>query len=75
MRVAVKRYRLQAESNSLFLQKHPSSATSWEMPEVLKLIRDLQIEKTVAHMCRYGMKRSDESGGGRATKPKDFPIN
>ena len=45
------------------------------MPEVLKLMSDLQIEKTIAHMCRYGMKSTDESGGGRVKKPTGFLTN
>ena len=75
MRFAVKLYRLQAENNRFLLHEHPSSATSWKMPEVLKLMSDLQIEKTVAHMCRYGMISTDESGGGRVKKPTGFLTN
>ena len=72
MRFAVKLYRIQSENNRFFLHEHPSSATSWKMPEVLKLMNDLNIEKTIAHMCRYGMNSSDESGGGRVKKPTGF---
>ena len=42
------------------------------MPEVLKLMSDPQLEKTTAHMCRYGMRSTDESGGGRVKKPTGF---
>ena len=72
MRFAIKLYRLQAESNRFFLHEHPSSATSWKMPEMLKLMSDLNVEKSVAHMCRYGMKSADEFGGGHLKKPTDF---
>ena len=75
MRFAVKLYRLQAEGGRFFLHEHPNSATSWKMPEVQKLMSDLQLEKTTAHMCRYGMKSTDESGGGRVKKPTGFLTN
>ena len=75
MRFAVKLYRLQDEGGRFFLHEHPNSATSWKMPEVLKLMNDLQLEKTTAHMCRYGMKSADESGGGRVKKPTGFLTN
>ena len=75
MRLAMKPYRLQAEGGRYFLREHPNSATSSKMKEVLRLMSDLQLEKTTAHMCRYGMRRTDESGGGRVTKPTGFLTN
>ena len=51
MRFAIKLYRLQAEQGRWFRHEHPSSATSWKMPEMKSLMNDLQIQKTVwAHV-------------------------
>ena len=36
---------------------------------------DLNIDKTVAHMCRCGMKSSDEAGGGHVKNPTGFMTN
>ena len=75
MRFAVELYRLRAEGGRFFLHEHPNSSTSWKMPEVQKSMSGLQLEKTTAHMCRYGMKSTDESGGGRVKKPTGFLTN
>ena len=55
MRFAIKLYRLQAEQGRWFLHEHPNSATSWKMPEMASLMSDLELQRTVGHMCRYGM--------------------
>ena len=75
MRFAVKLYRLQAEQGRWFLHEHPNSASSWKMPEMQRLMNDLGIQKTVAHMCRYGMQSSDEAGAGKVKKPTGFLTN
>ena len=75
MRFAVKLYRLQAEQGRWFLHEHPNSASSWKLPEVQALMNDLGIQKTVGHMCRYGMQSSNEFGPGKVKKPTGFLTN
>ena len=75
MRFAIKLYRMQADAGRFFLHEHPNSASSWKMPEMLELVNQLKIQRTVAHMCRYGMKSSDELGSGRVKKPTGFLTN
>ena len=53
MLFAIKLYRLQADAGRFFLHEHPSSASSWKIPEMIALMRDLNIEKINAHMCRF----------------------
>ena len=43
------------------------------MPEMIKLMEDINVDKEVGHMCRCGMKSKDEQGVGLVTKPKAFP--
>ena len=59
MRCALKIYQLQVEGGRFFIHEHPNSASSWKLPEMMKLMDDLGIEKTVGHMCRFGMKSQD----------------
>ena len=40
-----------------------------------ELMNNLGIDKTVAHMCRYGMQSSDEQGSGKVKKPTGFVTN
>ena len=75
MRFAIKLYRLQSEQGRWLLHEHPNSATSWKMPEMQSLMSDLQIQKTVGHMCRYGMQSKDEHGSGKVKKPTGFLTN
>ena len=42
---------------------------------MLELMNQLNIQRTVAHMCGYGMKSSDELGGGRVKKPTGLLTN
>ena len=75
MRFAIKLYRLQAENGRWFLHEHPNSATSWKMPEMVNLMKELEITKNVAHMCRYGMYSKDANGLGKVKKPTGFITN
>ena len=75
MRFDIKLYRLQAEQGRWLLHEHPNPASSWNMPDMQELMNNLGIDKTVAHMCRYGMQSSDEQGSGKAKKPTGFLTN
>ena len=75
MRFALKICQLQVEGGRFFIHEHPNSASSWKLPEMMKFMDDLGIEKTVGHMCRFGMKSQDEQGIGLVKKPTGFLIN
>ena len=75
MRFAIKLYRLQAENGRFFIHEHPNSASSWKLPEMIELMQNLNINKVVGHMCRYGMHRKDAEGDGLVKKPTGFPSN
>ena len=75
MRFAIKLYRLQAEQGRWLLHEHPNSATSWKMREMLQLCNDLEIQRAVAHIVRYGMQSSDELGADKVKKPTGFLNN
>ena len=51
MRFAVKLYRLQVDSGRLFIHEHPNSASSWKMPEMVKLMEDINVDRVVGHVC------------------------
>ena len=72
MRFAVNIYRMQADEGRCFLHEHPDSASSWKLPEMVELMNQLGIHRSVAHMCRYGMTASDNMGSGRVKKPTGF---
>ena len=42
---------------------------------MISLMDDLQIQRAVAHTCRYGMESSDELGIGKVKKPTGFLTN
>ena len=77
MRFAVKLYRLQIDSGRLFIHEHPSTASSWKMHGMVKLMEDINIniEKVVGHMCRYGMESKDDQGTGLVKKATGFSTN
>ena len=75
MLFAIKLYRIQAEAGRYFIHEHPSSASSWKLPEMQALMSDLGISKTNTHMCRFGMVSEDELGVGLVKKPTGFLTN
>ena len=75
MLFAIKLYRIQAEAGRFFLHEHPSSASSWKIPEMVALMQDLKIDKVNAHMCRFDMMSEDEAGIGLVKKPTGFLTN
>ena len=68
-------YTIQLEAGRLLLHEHPQSASSWNVPEVVKLSEAPGVVKVVGHMCQYGMKSQDEQGVGLVKKPTAFMTN
>ena len=53
--------------------RHPRAAGTF--PGMVALMRDLNIEKINARMCRFGMASEDENGSGLVKKPTSFLTN
>ena len=75
MRLAIKIYRLQVEGGRYFIHEHPNSASSWKLPGMVKFMNEMGMDKVAGHMCRCGMKSSDEWGEGPIKKPTGFLRN
>ena len=48
---ALKLYNLQRELGLYFLHEHPESATSWQEPGVLRLLKQPGVRRVVSDMC------------------------
>ena len=53
---------LQHRCNRYFAFEHPSGATSWAMPEVLKVAKLDRVQIAKFDMCQYGMEMLDTDG-------------
>ena len=71
----VKMYQIQHDAGRYFLHEHPTSATSWKEPGVMRLANMRGVMKTKAHMCRFGMTQSDKNGKALVLKPASFLTN
>ena len=67
--------RLQVDSGRFFIHEHPNSASSWKMPEMTKLMGDINVDKVFGHMCRFGMESKDGQGVGPVKGPTGFLSN
>ena len=52
---ALEVYQLQIDEGRYFLHEHPSSATSWQLPQMKKFILRNSVELAHMHMCQVGM--------------------
>ena len=66
---------MQIEGGRYFLHEHPRRATSWQMPEIVKLAATPGVESTVCDMCAYGMQITDKNGNALVEKSTQFLIN
>ena len=48
-------YRLQIAGGRYFLHEHPSSASSWNLPEMISFIAQFDVDTVVGDMCAHGM--------------------
>ena len=55
-------YELQRKAGRFFMHEHPSSARSWNLPEVLEMLLKEEVELVEVDMCDFGMTASDEYG-------------
>ncbi len=61
-------YRMQMSEHRYFLHEHPCTATSWRMPEIVKLMGEFEVDTEICDMCAYGMKITDQHGEALAEK-------
>ena len=69
MSFIAKIYRMQIAAGRYFIHEHPSTATSWRLPVMRKLLKTPGVMSTVAHQCEYGLRSRDCWGEGPAKKP------
>ena len=53
-------YKYQMDRGKYFLHEHPLTATSWDMPETLKISSLPGVDRVTCHQCQYGAE--DENG-------------
>ncbi len=72
---AVKLYNLQLEMGLYFLHEHPEGASSWQEPEIKKLMKQPGVTRVVSDMCVFGMIQEDKEGESLVKKPTAFLTN
>ena len=72
---AVAMCRFQMDLGRGFIFEHPLSAASWHQESLAALMRDERVWVSEVHMCAYGMRATDEQGGGLVKKPTRVLTN
>ena len=62
VRFCVELYRIQLESGRYSLHEYPGPASSWWMPEIVKLAEDAEVDIATCDMCAYGMQIKNKEG-------------
>ena len=65
LHVAVKACRIQHRMGGSFILEHPQCATSWQEPEVRRLLELPGVHLVTLDQCEYGLLSRDEHGGKR----------
>jgi hypothetical protein len=68
-------YELQRLSGRYFAHEHPSSASSWNLPEVLEMLVQEDVDLVEVDMCEFGMVANDELGEGFVRKRTKVMTN
>ena len=55
MRFCIELYGLQIQGGRYFIHEHPDGATSWQMPETVKLLTQRNVGIVLFDMCQFGM--------------------
>ncbi len=55
-------YRIQMLAGRYFLHEHPNAASSWSMPEVVKMLMEDDVDVVTCDMCAYGLSIDDPLG-------------
>ena len=57
------------------MHEHPSLASSWNRPEVLRMLLQEDVELVQVDMCDFGMVASDEFGEALVRKRIKILVN
>ena len=68
-------YRLQMAEGRYFLHEHPWWATSWKLPQMVKLMDEFGVFTVRGDMCRFGMTSKDHEGSSPVKKPTGWMTN
>ena len=73
----VQLYKEQIENGRWFLHEHPHQATSWDLEEIKKLEKELNVQLVVADQCMYGLRTRSRTDKGfkPARKRTKFMTN
>ncbi len=58
-----------------FLHEHPEGASSWDEPEIKKLMKQPGVTRVVSDMCVCGMVQENDDGESLVKKPTAFLTN
>ena len=73
LKLACRLYRRQIDAGKFFLHEHPLTASSWQLPEVKKILQAPGVGTTTAHQCMFSLTTLDDSGQpALAKKPTRF---
>ena len=75
MRFCIELYTIQMEAGRCFLHEHPEAASSWAMPEVVKMLTLEHVDLVTCDMCAFGMKINDPEGNAPAKKGTKLMSN
>ena len=77
MELVAKLYKKQFEGGIIFLHENLAHATSWALPCIKNILREVYVEINEAYQCMYGLKTWDTSWAQLvlAKKPSKFMTN
>ena len=55
IKFCIKLYLRRMEAGRYWLREHPWSATSWQIPEMEELLKDLRVQAAYADLCQFGL--------------------
>ena len=68
----VQLYREQIENGRWVLHEHPYQAISWDLEEIKKLEKELNVQLVIADQCMYGLRTRSRTGKGfKPARKKD----
>ena len=63
LKFVVEIYEMQIDGGRFFLHEHPEGASSWELPEIKKLMRRIGVWRATGDQCMYGLSTRGETRG------------
>ena len=67
--------KLQMNAGRYFLFEHPAYATSWQLECVQEIMARPDVQRVLAHQCRFGLRGVDKIGKALVKKPTYFLTN